>query len=173
MMKRFFLFALIALMVIAPAFAGGGAEQPKDTPPAEKVAEEAPKTEVADVREPVAPGLTIPVHEGWEIGKKGGRFVMAQLGAGPKTFNFALAEETSSTDVTERLFTPLTRRNQMTLEWEGAAAESWTFSDDQKNHNREDSPRNEVVRRSPGYGKRLGRYGKQNSLRPGHSNLDP
>jgi peptide/nickel transport system substrate-binding protein len=132
MMKRFFLFALIALMVIAPAFAGGGAEQPKDTPPAEKVAEEAPKTEVADVREPVAPGLTIPVHEGWEIGKKGGRFVMAQLGAGPKTFNFALAEETSSTDVTERLFTPLTRRNQMTLEWEGAAAESWTFSDDQK-----------------------------------------
>lgn len=132
-MKRFFLFALIALMVLTPVFAGGSSEPaPQGPTQTEEVAEEAPREEVAQTRQPVAPGLTIPVHEGWEIGKKGGRLVISQLGAGPKTFNFALAEETSSTDVTERLFTPLTRRNQMTLEWEGAAAESWTFSDDQK-----------------------------------------
>ena len=79
-----------------------------------------------------ASGLTLVNYdEGWEIGKTGGRFVFPNL-SDPKTFNPILAEETSSTDITERLGSPLVRRNQFNLEWEPCAAESWEIADDEK-----------------------------------------
>ena len=78
------------------------------------------------------PGLTqINYNAGWEIGKAGGRFVIPSL-SDPKTFNPILAEETSSTDITERMGTPLVRRSQFNLEWEPALAESWEIAEDEK-----------------------------------------
>jgi len=86
-------------------------------------------TEAGD--EPQFEGLTDIDHQEWEIGTKGGRIILPLL-SDPKTFNNIVADETSTTDITERLFTPIVRRNQFTLEWEPALAESWEISDDQR-----------------------------------------
>ncbi len=67
----------------------------------------------------------------YEIGKAGGRLVLATFGD-PKTFFNAVASETSSTDITYRLYAPLVNRAQKNLEWQPMASESWTFSEDQK-----------------------------------------
>ena len=68
---------------------------------------------------------------GWEVGKPGGRFVYASIGAGPGTFNPWLGAGTASTDVTGLLNRAPVRRNQFTLEWEPDLAESWTVSADE------------------------------------------
>jgi len=86
-------------------------------------------TEAGDT--PQFEGLTDIDHQEWEVGSKGGR-IMLPLLSDPKTFNNIVADETSTTDITERLFTPIVRRNQFTLEWEPALAESWEISEDQK-----------------------------------------
>lgn len=93
-----------------------------------------PEESAAEAEEEAAgsgiPGLTqINYNAGWEIGKAGGRFVIPSL-SDPKTFNPILAEETSSTDITERMGTPLVRRSQFNLEWEPALAESWEIAED-------------------------------------------
>ena len=67
----------------------------------------------------------------YEVGKTGGQLVMAVI-SDPKTLNDAVAGETSSTDITYRLGTPLVNRSQQDLEWQPMAAESWSFSEDQK-----------------------------------------
>lgn len=67
----------------------------------------------------------------YEIGNPGGKLVMSVLGD-PKTFFDGTASETSSTDITYRLYTPLVNRSQQTLEWQPMADESWEFSADQK-----------------------------------------
>jgi len=67
----------------------------------------------------------------YEIGKAGGQLVMAIVND-PKTFFDGVASETSSTDITYRLYTPLVNRTQQDLEWQPMASESWSFSDDQK-----------------------------------------
>ena len=67
----------------------------------------------------------------YEIGKSGGQLVMVVV-SDPKTLNDAVAGETSSTDITYRLGTPLVNRAQKDLEWQPMASESWSFSDDQK-----------------------------------------
>lgn len=84
--------------------------------------------------EAVAPGLTVINRDnGWERGRKGGEIVMGQLGSGPKTFNTVLAEETSSTDITDQMLADgLVERNQHTLEWQVNMAESWEVSEDEK-----------------------------------------
>ena len=91
-------------------------------------------TVVTESEEAVAPGLTvINRNNGWERGKKGGELVLASLGSGPRTFNTVLAEETSSTEITNYMIgDPLVDRNQHTLEWEPNLAESWEFSEDEK-----------------------------------------
>jgi peptide/nickel transport system substrate-binding protein len=71
-------------------------------------------------------------YTGWEVGKEGGTFVYSEFGSDPKTFNAIVADETSSTDITNQMYAGLVRRNQMTLEWEPSLAESWTVADDQK-----------------------------------------
>ena len=70
-------------------------------------------------------------YDSYEIGKSGGQFVISVL-SDPKTLNNALSGETSTTDITRRLYAPAVKRSQLTLEWVPAVAESWEFSDDQK-----------------------------------------
>lgn len=77
-------------------------------------------------------GLSEIVYGGFEAGKSGGTFVTSLQGSGPRTFNRALAREASSVEILDRLYAPLIRRNQMTLEWEPALAESWKIGKDQR-----------------------------------------
>ncbi|AHC16401.1 ABC transporter substrate-binding protein [Salinispira pacifica] len=115
---------LVLLLILAAAFSlvlvscGGEAEE----------------AQVEETAEAVAPGLTvINRNSGWEVGQKGGELVLGQLGSGPKSFNPVLAEETSSTDITDYMISDaLVQRDQHTLEWAPALAESWEISDDEK-----------------------------------------
>ena len=93
----------------------------------------APVQEDEAMAEEVSPiDLLAPVdHSAWERGSHGGRFVMTNI-SDPKTFNPVLAKETSTTDITGRMFAGAVRRNQLTLEWEPDLAESWEISEDQK-----------------------------------------
>lgn len=64
-----------------------------------------------------------------EIGTYGGRFVIGQTSA-PKTFNAIMANETSSTDVTQLLFTTLVDFNNGTQQDIPMLAKSWDVSPD-------------------------------------------
>src|SRR5213075_2588010 len=74
------------------------------------------------------PPDTLTVQTG-EIGTYGGRFVLAQTAA-PKTFNALMANETSSTDVTQRLFAALTDYDNATQQTLPGIARSWEKSAD-------------------------------------------
>lgn len=76
-------------------------------------------------------GLAPIDRSGWELGQPGGTFVRPVLGD-PNSLNVAIAAETSTTDITDQLYEPMVRRNQFTLEWEPAAAESYEISADQR-----------------------------------------
>jgi len=69
------------------------------------------------------------VMEG-EVGKYGGTLVWSVFGSGPKTFNFPIAQETSSTTPLGFLFDGLTETNGVTTDVEPALAETWEFSQD-------------------------------------------
>ena len=76
-------------------------------------------------------GLTAIDRSGrWDNGKKGGRFVVASTGNGPKSFNGAVAQDDLGVDIVELLYRTAFRRNQFTYEWQNDLAESWTLSDD-------------------------------------------
>lgn len=65
-----------------------------------------------------------------EVGAYGGRFVLAQTSP-PRTFNSVMANENSSTDVTDgRLFTPLAEFDNATQEMRPQLARSWETSAD-------------------------------------------
>ncbi|TMQ69192.1 MAG: hypothetical protein E6K81_15505, partial [Candidatus Eisenbacteria bacterium] len=64
-----------------------------------------------------------------EVGHYGGRFVISQT-SGPKTFNANMANETSSTDVTDRLFTTLADFDNATQQNVPMLAKSWETSAD-------------------------------------------
>jgi peptide/nickel transport system substrate-binding protein len=65
-----------------------------------------------------------------ETGSHGGRFVLAQT-VSPRTFNTVMANETSSTDVTDgRLFTTLVDFNNATQQMNPRLAKSWEISAD-------------------------------------------
>ena len=69
-----------------------------------------------------------PLHERMhEIGRHGGRFVVGATES-PKTFNALMANEQSSTDVTNLLFTSLTDIDYSTLADVPLLARSWEFS---------------------------------------------
>ena len=114
MMNKSILAILIACAVVAGAWA-------------------APVQEDEAMAEEMSPiDLLTPVdHSAWERGSHGGRFVITSV-SDPKTFNPVLAKETSTTDITGRMFSGAVRRNQLTLEWEPDLAESWEISEDQK-----------------------------------------
>ncbi len=111
-MKKVFFVLLIAAALVGQLSAGGS----------EEVVEQA--------TEATFEGLMNVNRSGWEIGSKGGSFVMSTLGD-PKSFNMAVAAETSTTVVTDRLYSPLVRRNQLTMEWEPGVAESYEMSADE------------------------------------------
>jgi peptide/nickel transport system substrate-binding protein len=64
-----------------------------------------------------------------EIGRYGGRFVIAQT-SGPKTFNGMMANESTSTDVTRLLFTGLTNFDNGSQSDRPGLAKSWETSAD-------------------------------------------
>jgi peptide/nickel transport system substrate-binding protein len=70
--------------------------------------------------------LTVPVRE---IGTYGGRFVIAAT-SGPKTFNAIMANETSSSDISDRLFAGLTDIDNLTQAYVPLLARSWDVSAD-------------------------------------------
>ncbi|HET7225545.1 MAG TPA: ABC transporter substrate-binding protein [Candidatus Eisenbacteria bacterium] len=63
------------------------------------------------------------------IGNYGGRFVIAET-ASPKTFNAIMANETSSSDVTQRMFVGLSDYNNITQQDTPGLAKSWESSAD-------------------------------------------
>jgi peptide/nickel transport system substrate-binding protein len=65
----------------------------------------------------------------WAIGKRGGRLSIASMSL-PKTFNYYLAAETSSTDALGQMYLGLVKQNAVTLAYEPSLAESWEVSDD-------------------------------------------
>ncbi len=112
---------ILAALVLLPGFAFAGA-----------ASEEVVDTETARLDTQFEGVLDIDRSDPeWEIGRKGGRFVITRFGSDPRTFNDAVAAETSSTDVTAQLYSDPVRRNQFTLEFEPALAESWSFSADE------------------------------------------
>lgn len=64
-----------------------------------------------------------------EPGVYGGRFVLGST-AGPKTFNAIMSNETSTTDVTQRLFAALTDIDYISQDDIGIIAKSWETSED-------------------------------------------
>jgi peptide/nickel transport system substrate-binding protein len=64
-------------------------------------------------------------------GKFGGRFTDAAF-SDPKTFNFLISKETSSSQILGLIFDGLVTRNPQTLKIEPDLAESWTSSPDSK-----------------------------------------
>jgi peptide/nickel transport system substrate-binding protein len=70
--------------------------------------------------------MTVAVRE---IGSYGGQFVIGQT-AGPKTFNAIMANETSSTDCTQRMFAGLTDFDNETQQNYPLLAKSWEMSPD-------------------------------------------
>jgi peptide/nickel transport system substrate-binding protein len=63
------------------------------------------------------------------VGRYGGRFVQAETN-NPRTFNAMMANETSSTDLTDRLFGFLVDFNLATQEYEPGLAKSWEVAPD-------------------------------------------
>jgi peptide/nickel transport system substrate-binding protein len=63
------------------------------------------------------------------VGRYGGRFVQAETN-NPRTFNAMMANETSSTDLTDRLFGFLVDFNLATQEYEPGLAKSWDVAPD-------------------------------------------
>ncbi len=64
-----------------------------------------------------------------EIGRSGGTFVVTSI-SDPRTFNFLVAQETSSTVPLGYMFEGLVETNRESTEVEAALAESWTVSRD-------------------------------------------
>jgi peptide/nickel transport system substrate-binding protein len=64
-----------------------------------------------------------------EVGRYGGRFVLGETN-NPRTFNAMMANETSSTDITDRLFGFLVDFNLATQQYEPGIAKSWEVAPD-------------------------------------------
>ena len=68
---------------------------------------------------------------GWELGRRGGRFVTSGIGGSPRSFNYAIADDPSAVAILSQMYSTAFKRNQFTLEWEGDLAETWSFSEDE------------------------------------------
>ena len=79
---------------------------------------------------PKLPDIPNPkVAQAPDVGKYGGVYVVAQI-TDPRTFNYIVAQETSSTIPLGAIFDGLVEQNYLTGEIEPALAESWTVSKD-------------------------------------------
>ena len=116
-MKKATFVLLLAAIVLSIAFVGCGKK--------EEVVEEVAVSSF--------PGLSAVDRSGdFEIGKKGGRFVVGSFGSDPKSFNYGIAKETSSTDVLSQMYSAAFERSQFDFTWQPDLAESWTMSDAQQ-----------------------------------------
>ena len=114
-MKKTILILVVMLLAVSPLFAG---------PQPEPVEEEA-QGQFEGV-------VDVDHSEGWSIGSQGGQFVRSTFGSDPRSFNVVIAAETSTTDITNLMYSSVVRRNQLTLEWETSLAESYEISEDQQ-----------------------------------------
>jgi peptide/nickel transport system substrate-binding protein len=108
--------AVVALAAVTLALAGaGGSAHARHADAA------------VDDPHPLPPdAMTVDVRE---LGRYGGRFVISQT-SGPRSFNALLAAETSTIDVTERLFTTLTEFDNAAQRDVPMLAKSWETSPD-------------------------------------------
>ncbi len=117
-LRSLFLLTLVGLVSVAFVFAGGGQEEEQVIGEEEAAASQ-------------FEGLVDVDRSEIQVGDYGGTFTVALLGD-PRTFNTVVAEETSSTDIIDRMYAGLVRRSIQTLEWENWAAESVEIADDEK-----------------------------------------
>jgi peptide/nickel transport system substrate-binding protein len=113
-MKKSLILLLSLLILSGSLFAGGNAPEAAD------------ETGGAQFE-----GLLDVDRSGWEIGTYGGTIYQASL-SDPKSFSIITGAETSTTDITGMMYSGLVRRNQFSLEYEPAMAESWEIASDQK-----------------------------------------
>ncbi|MGC4082529.1 MAG: hypothetical protein QM736_10575 [Vicinamibacterales bacterium] len=115
--SRFLAVVCGAAMAIGAAACGGGSSTTAGDAPTAVVREQKPLPE-----EP-------RIDEVDSIGTYGGRFILGQT-TGPKTFNAMMANETSSTDITNNLFTQLADFDNATQTDRPALAKSWDVAPD-------------------------------------------
>lgn len=85
--------------------------------------------EVSEYKDVILPPAEPLIKDAPEIGRHGGRFVLGGTN-GPKSFNGIMASETSSTDITDRLFAFLVEYNNATQQFEPGLAKSWELASD-------------------------------------------
>ncbi|MGE0592223.1 MAG: ABC transporter substrate-binding protein [Vicinamibacterales bacterium] len=108
--------ALCGLAISTLVACGGGDRAPE--PPAEAYRDELP---------PPAEPMVVNAPS---VGRHGGRFVLG-VTTSPKTFNALMANEASSTDITQLLYMGLASFDNGTQEDRPALAKSWEVADDQ------------------------------------------
>jgi peptide/nickel transport system substrate-binding protein len=104
--------ALSATIACGGNSSGGSGDAPKPTPREEAPLPEEPRVEQGD-----------------SIGTYGGRFILGET-SGPKTFNAMMANETSSTDITGRMFVGLVDFDNDIQQDKPALAKSWDVAPD-------------------------------------------
>jgi peptide/nickel transport system substrate-binding protein len=112
------LAALACAVALTAAAAGCGGDEGGVESSSPVVREQKPRPEEPRI-DPVA-----------SIGKYGGRFVLGET-SDPKTFNAMMANETSSSDITGRMFVGLADFDNETQETYPGLAKSWDLSADQ------------------------------------------
>jgi peptide/nickel transport system substrate-binding protein len=83
----------------------------------------------AEYRDALPPPEEPLVRHVADVGSYGGRFVLGETN-GPRTFNAIMANETSSTDITDRLFAFLVDYDHLTQQYGPGLAKSWDVSPD-------------------------------------------
>ena len=104
------------LLILCSTFLFSGGEQ-------EVVTEEETISEVE--------GLIKIEYKAWECGKKGGRFVIA-TNEEPKSLNYFISAEMSTSDIVDRTVTAAFKRNIVTLEYDLNCCEGYEISEDEK-----------------------------------------
>jgi peptide/nickel transport system substrate-binding protein len=86
-------------------------------------------TETPAYRDEIPPPAEPLIKQLPAVGRYGGRFVLGETN-NPRTFNAMMANETSSSDITDRLFGFLVDYNLATQQYEPALAKSWEVAPD-------------------------------------------
>jgi peptide/nickel transport system substrate-binding protein len=86
-------------------------------------------TDAVAYKDEIPPPVEPLIRQLPTVGRYGGRFVQAETN-NPKTFNGMMASETSSTDITDRLFGFLVDFNLSTQQYEPGLAKSWEVAPD-------------------------------------------
>ena len=85
--------------------------------------------EVAEYKDTIPPPAEPLIRPVATVGRYGGRFVLGQT-VNPKTFNAMMATETSSSDITNLIFTTLVSFDNATQKFGPELAKSWEVAPD-------------------------------------------